>query len=411
MKVQFDFKFLIVLFIGFVDYIGLGLVYPVFAVMLFDPQYTLVPSDTSSSVRGALLGILFSLTPMAQFFTSQLLGAFSDAKGKRLGLIVGISSGCVGYMLAILGIWFNSLILLFLYTILSGVSDSTAAVAQSVIADISTKKNKARYFGFFNSSLGLGFMIGPFIGGKLADYTFASWAGYALPFIVAGILMTMNLILVLCKFTETHQPKQRQRFKISNQIQNISKAVRMKKLRWLFLGGFAFSFSWSFFNEFLPVLWIERFHFTSSHIGDFYGYSGAFYAFSAAVLIVPLLKCFSPEKLVFLSSIACAVFLSLYSLISNPFYIWVTTPFVVSMLAIGFPMATTVVSNQAGNENQGEVLGIFQSIQALAMGMTPLIFGAFVGYCPLFAVWGGVISMIVSAFAFFMAHKRAILVE
>lgn len=407
MKALCNFQFFIVLFIGFVDYVGLGLVYPVFAVMLFDPNSDLVPPETLSSIRGALLGILFSLTPLSQFFTSQLLGAFSDVRGKRKGLLLGISSGCLGYAIAIIGIWYNSLFLLFLYTILSGISDSTAAVAQSVIADISTEKNKARYFGFFNSCLGLGFMIGPFIGGKLADLQVGSSEGYILPFIVAGIMMTMNLLLVLWKFPDIPPHKKGQEFQWSNQLTNVFRAFSIKSLRWLFIGGFAFSFGWSFFYEFLPVLWIARFQFTSSNIGDFYGYSGAFYAFSAALLIVPLLKCFSPEKIVFLASILCALALSLYSFITDPFYIWVITPVVVSMLAIGFPTATAVVSNQTGAHNQGEILGIFQSIQALAMGITPLVFGAFVGICPVFAVWGGVVSMLVATGAFFVVHRRA----
>jgi MFS transporter, DHA1 family, tetracycline resistance protein len=406
MKVHFNFKFLIILFIGFVDYVGLGLVYPVFAVMLFDPHYHLVPVETPSSVRGAILGILFSLTPLSQFFTSQLLGAFSDVRGKRKALLLGIAAGCLGYLIAIIGIWLSSLTLIILYTILSGISDSTAAVAQSVIADISTEKNKARYFGFFNSSLGLGLMIGPFVGGKLTDLYFGSWTGYALPFIVAGIMMTINLLLVIWKFPETHHQKEYRKFYFSNQLRNVFKAISIRSLRWLFLGGFAFSFGWSFFYEFLPVLWIERFQFTPSNIGDFYGFSGAVYAFSAAILIVPLLKFFSPEKLVFLSSLFCAIFMSISSFIEDPIYIWFTTPLIVSMLAIGFPTATAVVSNQTGAHNQGEILGIFQSIQALAMGITPLLFGVFVGACPVFAVWGGVLSMLIAAFAFFAAQRR-----
>lgn len=398
-------KFLIILLIGFIDYVGLGLVYPVFAVMLFDPHSSLVSPETSLGIRGAFLGLLFSLTPLSQFLTSQLLGAFSDVKGRRIALLVGISCGCLGYATAIVALWLNSLPLLILYTILSGISDSTAAVAQSVIADISTEKNKTRNFGFFNSSLGLGFTLGPFIGGKLAAPEFVLWAGYMLPFVFAGCLLTICFLLVFFKFNETHVPTQAQPFKISSQWQNIVKAFSLKSLRLLFLGGFAFSFAWSFFNEFLPVLWIERFHFTSSDIGNFYGYSGLWYAFSAAVLITPLLKYISAEKLVFLSAIFCGISLSLYSLIPDSIYIWMTTPFVVCMLAIGFPAATAVVSNQAGEDNQGEILGIFLSVQALAMGLTPLLFGFFVGWYPVFAVWGGICSMAVAAVAFWPSSR------
>jgi len=407
MKAPFNTKFLIILWVGFVDYIGIGLVYPIFSVMLFDPSYNLVDPEMSFASRGALLGVLFSMTPLSQFFTSQLLGVFSDIKGRRLALLWGISFGCAGYAVAILGIWLSSLPLLFLYTILSGVCDSSAAVAQAVVADLSNEKNKARLFGYFNSSLGLGFTIGPFIGGKLADPEFACWINcYSMPFIAAGIMMTINLILVYFLFTETHKPKSYLKFKFFKQLQDLAKTLKFGNLKWIFLGGFAFSSGWSFFNEFLPVLWIERFQFSANDIGNFYGYSGLWYAISAAFFVTPLLKIFTPEKIILLAAIFCGISLSLLSLIQNPLYIWIVTPFIVSLLAIGFPTATTVVSNRCTDDCQGEVLGIFQSIQALAMGLNPLFFGALVGFYPVTAVWGSVISMFVAALAFWASPKR-----
>lgn len=401
-----NIKLWIILFIGFVDYVGIGLVYPIFAVMLFDPHSALVAPETSFGYRGAFLGVLIGLTPITQFFSAPLLGTFSDLKGRRIALILGICTGCLGYLMAVVGIWSSSLALLFLYRILVGVSDSTAAVAQAVIADVSTEETKARNFGFLNSSLGLGFTIGPFIGGKFGDPNFASWSGYSVPFIISGCLVLSNLILVLWKFPETHVVKTPRAFKVFDQLNNIAKVFTWHHLKWLFLGGFAFSFAWSFFNEFIPVLMIKNFQFSSNDIGNFYGYTGAWYALSAALFIVPLLKHVSPERLVFLACLSCAAFLSIFSLIQNPFYIWLITPFVMCTLAIGFPTATTVVSNRTNEDCQGEVLGIYQSVQALAMGINPLFVGSLIGNYPISAVWGGVASMIVAAFAFWMARKR-----
>jgi len=408
MKAPFNLKFFIVLWVGFIDYVGIGLVYPIFSIMLFDQNYGLVDPDMSFASRGALLGLLFSMTPLSQFFTAQLLGVFSDIKGRRIALIWGISFGCVGYLLAVLGIWLSSLTLLFIYTIFSGISDSSAAVAQAVVADISNEKNKAKLFGYFNSSLGLGFTIGPFIGGKLADPEFSCWLGcYSTPFILAGIMMVINLLLVVWKFTDIHKPKpQHSSFKLFQQFQDLIKTIRFRNLRLMFLGGFAFSSGWSFFNEFIPVLWIERFEFTAGDIGNFYGYSGLWYALSAALLVTPMLKFYTPEKIVVLAALGCGISLSLLSVIQYPFYIWLITPFIVGLLAIGFATATTVVSNRCTDDCQGEVLGIFQSVQALAMGVNPLFFGALVGFYPVAAVWGAVASMIIAALAFWSSPSR-----
>lgn len=405
--ILFSLQFFIILLIGFVDYLGIGLVYPIFAVMLFDPNSSLVSYEASFAYRGALLGILIGLTPITQFLTAPLLGTFSDIKGRRIALILGIFTGFLGYVLAVIGIELSSLGFLFIYRALVGISDSTAAVAQAVIADISNKENKARHLGLLNSSLGLGFTIGPFVGGKLGDPHFSSWSNYSLPFILAGCMLMLNFILVVWKFPETHHKKHRA-FKLFEQFEAIPKVFTWKNLRWLFLGGFAFSFGWSFFNEFIPVFLIERFQFTSSDLGNFYGYTGAWYAFSAAVFITPLLRFFSPERLIFLSCISCALSIGLFSLIPHSFYIWWLTPFVLSALAIGFPTATTIVSNRTHQDYQGEVLGIYQSIQALAMGINPIFVGSLIGVYPISAIWGGVISMMIAAIAFWKAGKKTV---
>ena len=65
---MFNLNFFTILLIGFIDYLGIALVYPIFAGMLFDPTYPLVAHDTSPAMRGALLGILIGLTPFTQFF-------------------------------------------------------------------------------------------------------------------------------------------------------------------------------------------------------------------------------------------------------------------------------------------------------------------------------------------------------
>src|ERR1700723_3301227 len=72
------FKLYHILFIGFIDYLGIALVYPIFSSMLFDLIYPIIPFDSSSAYRGAFLGILISLTPLTQFFSAPLLVVTSD---------------------------------------------------------------------------------------------------------------------------------------------------------------------------------------------------------------------------------------------------------------------------------------------------------------------------------------------
>ena len=398
-------NFLIILLIGFVDYLGIGLVYPIFAMLLFDPSQSIVPFDSTPEYRGAILGILIALTPISQFFFSPFLGAFSDIKGRRIALILGISAGCVGYLLAVAGIFFNSLGLLFLYRVLVGASDATAAVAQATLADISTEKNKAKRFALLNSSLGFGFTIGPFLGGIIADSSVVSWFNYSTPLIAAGILSSINLILVLWKFPETRKHIEDSSFDLIEGIHNIGKVFLLKHLKWFFLSGFALSFGWAFFNEFVPVFLRERFGFSLSQIGEYYAFTGSWYAIGA-LLAARFVHLFSPEKTAIGSLLAAAACMLAFVTLSEAYYMWMVIPLMMCSLAFAYPTATTLISNRASAKSQGEVLGVYQSVGAAAMGLSPLFVGSAIGAYPALTAWGGAFCLLLASSGFWIVKQQ-----
>jgi DHA1 family tetracycline resistance protein-like MFS transporter len=398
-------NFMTILLIGFVDHLGLGLVYPVFAALLFDSHDPIMAADSSPAYRGAMLGILIGLTPLTQFFSSPILGILSDAKGRKRVLTYGTAIGCMGYFFAVIGVWTHSLALLFVYRILVGVADGTVAVAQATITDISTEKNKARRFAIFNASLGFGFTIGPFLGGKLCDPSFASWCGYAVPFMAANCMCFINLILICYKFPETRKVNAHVVFNFMEGLYNIRKVFLLEKLRWLFFAAFAFAFGWSFFNEFSPVLLHARFGFSSSAIGNYYAVGGAWYAISAGLATAPLLKYFAPEKIVGKALFSSAICMLAFLIIPNELYIWWILPPFMYALAMIYPTVAGLVSNHASADAQGEVLGVYQSVIASAMGLSPLLAGSLIGAYPDLTAWGGAFAMLLAG-AFFWMGKR-----
>lgn len=400
-------NFITILFIGFLNYLGIALVYPLFAIMLFDPSYPLVSSGASSACRGTLLGILIGLTPLMQFFSAPLLGAFSDFKGRKKTLVYSSMIGVLAYGLAVLGIQAHSFALLFLYRILIGVAAGMVPVAQAMIADSTAKENKARRFSLFSASLGLGFTVGPFLGGKLADPSLGAWCGYVLPFIAAGILCVLNLLLVVLHFPETHKVKENAVFHPMKSLHNIRKVFLWKKLRMLFLATFLFAFGWSFFNEFIPILLRQQFAFQLSDIGNYYAYGGAWYAFCSAVTSAILLKYFSPQKIGVKSLIGSAVCMLSFLLFEDRQYIWLILPFLMFFLTFTYPITGALVSNRANAENQGEVLGVYQSVIGCAMGLSPFFAGSLIGMFPKLTAIGGAFVMLAAALALWRGMQKS----
>ena len=394
-------NFITILFIGFLDYVSISLVYPVFASMLFDTACPLVSIDASSASRGAILGILLGLTPITQFFSAPLLGAISDLKGRKKTLMYGTLLGFLAYGFAVVGVWMHSLTMLFLYRMLVGISSGTVPVAQAIISDISTHENKATRFSLFSASAGLGFVVGPLLGGTLADPNIAWWSGYVVPFFAAGIMCLISFVIIGWKLPETGKMSGVASFNISESIINIRKVFLWPKLRWLFLATFAFAFGWSFFNEFIPLLLREMFAFSLSDIGHYYAYGGIWYAFCSGVLTPIILKYVLPEKIAVKAPLGCAFCMFIFLYIVNREYIWYIVPMLMLGISFTFPTTAALVSNRVEESNQGEVLGVYQSVTGCAMGLSPLVMGSAIGAYPMLTVIGGAISMLLAAGAFY----------
>jgi len=401
-----NLSFIIILLIGFVDYLGMGIVYPIFAMLLFDTANPILPPDTSAEFRGALLGLLIGLTPIFQFFFAPFLGAFSDKKGRRKALTIGIGGGCAGYLIGVAGIYLHSLSLLFLYRILVGASDATAAVAQATLADISTEENKAKRFAYLNSCIGFGFAVGPFIGGYIADPKVVSWFNYSTPLMFAGLMSLTNLILVIWKFPETRKKIEDVSFDLLAGIRNLLQVFLLREFKWVFLGGFFISFGWAFFNEFVPVLLNERFAFELNDIGQFYGYTGLWYAIGALLATTFVHKC-KPVAIAIVAMLLSAASMLAFVFVHAPLYIWWVVPLMMIGLAMAYPSATTIVSNRASVDQQGEILGVYQSIGAAALGLSPILVGFAVGAYPTLAAWGGASCLILSSLFFWLERSNA----
>lgn len=369
----------ILLLVAFIDYMGIGLVYPMFSSMLFQRDIALLPMDASDSVRGFWLGILLATMPLTQFFSSPIVGTLSDQKGRKPLLKFSLMVGIVGYLAAMTSVWMESLVFLLLSRVVIGISAGSAAAVGAALADLSTPEEKAKNFGLLNMACGLGFSVGPFVGGILSEKSFMGIGGYDKPFLFAGILTLLNLLLLLYLFKETHHIRKEGFLSIAQGLRNLKKAFKLPGIRVLFLSIFIFCFGFSFYWEFIPVTWINVYGMSTAQIGNFYAYAGAFYALSCGVLIRPIVNRVRPPAVLFYSLVVLGLYI--FVLLAHPKeeLLWGYLPFQHFLIALLFPTAAAMVSNYVKEDAQGEMMGILQSVQSGAFAFSPLLSGVIVG--------------------------------
>jgi len=365
--------FLPILFTVFLDLFGFGLVIPIFAPLFFAPE-GVFPIYYSHTARAILFGVVLALYPFAQLFGAPFLGSFSDRVGRKKVLLSSLLGGLCGYMLFGFGIITHSIFLLSLGRILGGFMGGNIAVVWSAIADVSSKKAKVENFGLIGVAYALGLIVGPLVGGKLADATLSTWFTLATPFWLAAFLSGVNILFVAWKFPETLRTPTFISVDWFTAFRNIKRGYNMKNLRVLFIVIFFLFFGFNLFIQFFQVFLIEKFDFTESQIGDLFAYTGLWIVLAQGGITRWLAKYIRAHTIVQYATffLGCS-FLALL-LLERPSLLFFFSPLIAIFLGVLQPNATSLLSDSGEDTSQGEVFGIAQSVQSLAQ-MIPALLG------------------------------------
>lgn len=369
------YSILPIFFTVFLDLLGLGIVIPILPAVLLDPRGGVLPFSYTFSTRTMLYGFLVAAYPIAQFFGAPILGTLADKNGRKKLLLISLLGTLLGYIIFAIGIIEKNIYLLFLGRIIDGFTGGNISIAQSAMADISDEKTKSRNFGLIGMAFGLGFIIGPYVGGKLSDASIVSWFTYATPFWLSVVLTTVNILLVVWRFPETLAKGRQVKVSAFTGIRNLKKAFGYEELRTMFLVGFLLTVGFNFFTQFFQVFLIGKFHFSQSKIGDFFAYMGLWIALAQGMVLRPLAKKYKPASILSFSIILLAASFPILLIPDKAMWLYLIVPFISIFQGLTQPNSTAIVSNLTDREKQGEILGINQSIQSVAQAIPPIIAG------------------------------------
>ncbi len=411
----------IVLFTIFLDLVGVGLLIPVIPQLLANPHsgFYLLPAGWSYADGLILLGFLFAIYPFMQFLSTPFLGQLSDRYGRKKILAFCLAGTSFGYAMFAIGIITKNIPLLFISRAFDGITGGNLSVAQAAVADVTTPEKRTRNFGLIGAMFGLGFVLGPYIGGKLATanvtllnigpieaLTTPSWFNAATPFWFAAILSAINFILVMTSFPETLKKVQKGlRLQWNQSVQNIIKAATMPGLRTVFPTVFLFWGGFTFFTTFFGVYVTDKLGFSANNLGDFFAYIGLWVAFTQAAITAPLAKRFANWQIVRVSLIGMSLALLLIFIPKNTTQLLLLSPPIMIFVGLMIANSTALVSRTAPAAIQGQVLGIMMSVQTLAQAIPAAMTGYLGGINRNVPIIAASITVAIGGLLFFAVYK------
>lgn len=347
----------------FLDFFNLGLIYPIFSSLVFEENISLVTGFS----KNAIFGCLIAAFPFGQFLGAPILGKLSDHYGRRSLLLLSLCGTVATLLLCGCATFSTSLLFLFIGRFLGGLMASNMTLAYAALADYSSADEKVKNFALIPLATGIGFALGPYLAGMLANPTLAFFTG--------AVLSLFNLVLVFFVFPETQKiPEQNSKSYVSYFIV-LWKALNQSSLRPYLLILFFMISSNLLFVQYVGPFAIEKFHIDITGVGYLYANIGISVAIGHAFLTRRLAGRFSSESalsysLLFLALLLVALVFS-WSLLT----LHVLTFFVMLACAVGYTNAMALVSNQASQENQGEIMGVAVAIQSLSEFLPAAIVG------------------------------------
>jgi DHA1 family tetracycline resistance protein-like MFS transporter len=344
-----------------IDIIGFGIIIPVLPQLLQQLLHVTDRTDISAISKPAIfLTLIYGLM---QFIFAPILGSLSDRYGRRPVLLFSL----LGFGLDYIFLAFAPTIgWLFLGRMISGISGASITTASAYMADISNEKNRAQNFGMIGAAFGLGFIIGPMLGGLLGEL------GTRIPFLVAAGLALVNALYGYFVLPESLDMEHRRSFDIKR-ANPVSSLLKLKKypavlglifsLLLIYLAAHSVQSNWSFAN-------INKFGWTPKMIGISLAVVGVLVSLVQGLLIRVVNPKLGNEKSVYIGIALYAIGLTLFAFATQG---WMMFLFLIPYCLGGIsgPALQALISVHVPKNEQGELQGSLTGLNSLTTIVGP----------------------------------------
>lgn len=342
----------------FFDAMGVGLILPIMPDLI--SQLSNISNGRAAEISGYLL---FTYAVM-QFIFAPIIGGLSDHFGRRPVLLFSLLGFGINYFLMASS---ETLTLLFIARLISGVFGATYSAASAAIVDISEKETRARFFGTAGAAIGLGFILGPTLGGLLGEIN------TRLPFILAGVMSLFTLAFGWFMFPETLKSTSKRRFewRRANPLGCLLSVTKYPAVAALLIAVLFIQLSKQSYMSIWPFYTIEVARWTPFDIGLSTAMYGFLMILVQGALIGPVVKIIGEQTTLWIGLLMGALGFLVLALAAGPQAIYV------GIMVSGFgefslPTTQSLMTRQVPENAQGELQGAIASTYSVSAILGPV---------------------------------------
>lgn len=349
-----------------IDSIGFGIILPVL------PDLVREVSNTSYSGAALWGGYLSFSYAVMQFCFGPTIGNLSDRFGRRPVLLLSLAVMAIDYLIMALA---PSLIVLFVGRMIAGIAAATHSTANAFVADISSKQDRAKNFGLIGAAFGMGFILGPLIGGLVGEW------GTRAPFYTAAALASLNFIYGYFVLPETLAPDQRRAFEWqrANPVGGATQVSKVPMVAWFLvcfmlfeIGHFVYPAVWAYYTK-------EAHGWSSAEVGLSLALVGVGFVIVQGWLIGKILARLGEVRTTLAGFALSVLGLVGLAFATEGWMVYALMP-VTALGAIVSPALSALMSNRTPDNAQGELQGVRTSVAGVTMIVSPVVMTQLFGY-------------------------------
>ncbi|MDZ4767853.1 MAG: MFS transporter [Chloroflexota bacterium] len=379
-----------ILITAFLNLAGIGIIVPV--INFIAGRYVSDPDQLAWVVA-----LLFAVYSLFQFIATPTLGAVSDRYGRRAILLICLFGSAIGYLLLGIG---GALWVLFLGRIIDGITGGNIGIIYAYAADITTPSERTRFFGLLGAAAGMGFVIGPAVGGVLYSATGLLEA----PLYAAALVTLLNVIWGYFVMPESLPPERRSAGLTLGQLNplvQLSNIFRIPQIRMLLIAILLWTVALAVVQSNVAYLTEDQLGWTPNETNLLFLLIGLIQVVTQGMLIRPLVDRYGEGRLALTGALVFMgglILIGLTTLTGFAPLLFVAVLFTSFGNGLIIPTSSALLSQAVGMREQGQIQGGNQSIQALGRVLGPLYGGAaYTLLSPASTYFGAALIMLISA--------------